>query len=1106
MPGRFALTLETPALAPPAGWEGPILDVISGVVLRQVNQAGSFTITVPMAAGDASAVKVGWRVTLRQERRGAVDSAGAAQPDVPLLYRGKVLRPTPIVDDAGATLLVLEGETFLGTLADAWIQANTVFTHQTLNAILSALLTPLGVTWEVPPRCLTDTLTIELSDMTVLAGLIKLAEATRTNLSDTFTALVRFTDEDLLPDPAINVCKDDPILRVVNLERSSLGTAAAAQAGFAVVGGTPAITFDGSELVNKLKVVGVDFDNSELTLEAAEGGNYTIHTGTGPVRNFFYIEDTASRDKYGSVESQLVRSDVKNPNDDPTSRAQAKRVLAAIATGEMLRRRSEIMTLQVDLLNGEDIYAVPGERAYVRYKGRVTRAGASTDVDLDLYCLIARRGDRVGEGGLRLVSLDLTTPELQYAVPTLPDATAVPTPRPNQLPPARDPGGGLVPIGPSNGGGGMIRGISGPGAGTGGSFGAVGQRQAAGGLQASSGAGPGVKGSFSAIGSPGAGAGNVAMRSAGMSTIGAAGGNRTLSATGGGDVGGSSGVIGRTSTGGGGNVGMRSPAGGAGVLGATGPGGGTGKSGSFSAIGSPGAGGGNAIMRSAGLGSLGGAQAAGGRTLAGIGTIGDSSASYGGGGIRAIGIPEGDASGGSASIGARAPAGGGVLGATSADAGVRGRGESAGTIGARAPSSGIKGSGAGASDGPDFGRGSLGGRQAGSDRTAPGAADRVGGPGGAPRPGGTWADDNRGARRPGGAWGKNMAEADARLTARDDLAPGGISDPYAAMPKRWGGPTVPLDPGVTKMLMEMMHGQGSYQPCCADNHTTKGPPAGPPDPTNDPGIPDPIRACYVPFSAGAVQTFRFVEKWGNGWADPGLGGDGSIHPDTDRAIVVLVSSSADPVLVVSGATPQLLRAYDSSSPANFGGDGHTWWRFYYLIPTADLIDFAGTTGVTRDVTFFRASAVLPGTGVGGIEMQFTSELTYTGSHFGEAIETASASTSAKYGDVVWMYVNSVYRSIDSITFTKEFNAPEVPFNHDFVRVNSEFVTFTPGGGDGSATDWNLSDARNDAFAAHSYTCRFTGDAVASDFPGACRILVLAASFRLTALCEQHLID
>lgn len=1193
MPGRFSLTLETPALAAPAGWEGPILDVVSASVQRQVNRAGTFTITVPMAAGDASAVKVGWRVTLRQERRGAVNSAGAAQAAVPLLYRGKVLRPTPIVNDAGATMLVLEGETFLGSLADAWIQTGTVFTHQTLNAILSSLLTPLGVTWSVPPRCTTDTITIELSDMSVLAGLIRLAEFTRTNLSDGFDGVIRFLDEDRLPDPAINVCLDDPVLRIVNLERSSLGTAAAAQAGFAIVAGVPVIAFDGSELVNKLKVVGVDFDNSELTLEGAEGGNYTIHTGAGPVRNFFYIEDTASRDKYGPVESQLVRSDVKNPNDDPLSRAQAKRVLAAIATGEMLRRRSEIMTLQVDLLNGEDIYAKPGERAYVRYKGRAIRDGATTDVDLDLFCLIARRGDRIGEGGLRLVSLDLTSPELQYAVPSLPDLTAKPTPRDNQLPPARDPGGGLVPIG-FDGAGGGIRGISGPGGGGGGTLAQVGSK-APGGLWGSTGpggAGGGGKSSAIGMGIPSSGAGNIGIRAAGMSTLGASSG------AGGGKAGGFSaiGTGGGGAGGAGGSVQAAGKSTGGGLQAASGPGGG-GKAGAFSAIGTGGGAGGgsvqaagkstgglaggNAMMRSAGLSTIGSSGDGGGAWGAvgrGVGTTGGSAqigsrapagglqgatgpgGAAGGGTSSAIGRTSGGVGGGNA---IRSNAGGGLQAGEGTDGGAGGGGTSApigrtsggggvlGSEGARgAASTGssspigtarpagqtIKGSGAGAADGPDFGLSPVGGRQGGSDRTAPGAADRVGGPGGATRTGRTWRDPGGTGPRPGGTWRDNMAHADEVLAGRDDLAPGGVSDPYAAMPKRWGGPTVPLDPAVTKYLLETMHGQGALQPCCADKHIGVGPPAGPPDPVDDPGIPTPIRACYAPFIAAAVQDFRFVNKWGEGWAAPGLGGiDGAIHPTTDRAVVVLVSSSADPVLVVTGATPTLLAAYDSSSPANFGGDGHTWWRFYYLVPTADLIDFTGTTGVTRNVTFFRAGATIVstymiettesssgggtitanrrrkrltfGTGiVDGVDYQFNSNLEYHGSSFGEAIEEASANNAGQYGDAVWFYINSVYRSIDDITFTKEFNAPEVPFNHDYALHNAEFVTFTPGGGAASATDWSLSDSRDDGFAAHSYTCRFTGDAVASDFPGACRILVLAASIRLRALCESHLID
>lgn len=305
-------------------------------------------------------------------------------------------------------------------------------------------------------------------------------------------------------------------------------------------------------------------------------------------------------------------------------------------------------------------------------------------------------------------------------------------------------------------------------------------------------------------------------------------------------------------------------------------------------------------------------------------------------------------------------------------------------------------------------------------------------------------------------------------------------------------PNIPFGTPVADMLRDSMLGRGPLQPCCADQGA---------DPTGGATPPpfDISRGCVIPWISAAVQTFRFVEKWGGVWADPGLG-DGQLHHETDRAIVTLVSSSAPVTCICSGAEVQLLAAYDSNTPANFGGDGHTWYAFYFITPTADTIDFAGTTGAFREVTFFRAAET-----IFGIQRQFTLDHQYSGAHHNQAIEIAVANQAAIFGDIVWNYINSVYRSIDNLSFTKEFNCTAIPFNHDYFRFNSEFVTFTPSGGDQSATDW-MYDTKDDSFLGHSVTCRFTAEADDNGtFPDSTRVFALNASLGLRAFCEQHLL-
>ncbi len=794
-----AIKIETPARTAPTFWDGLITQVYDATVTRSTNHAGSFSVSVPMSANQAAQVRHGWRISILDERPGEVDSAGDPFEPPHVLLGGIVRGRSPTVSEDGSIRLTLNGETFLGSLADYYLQEGSNYNSATLDFILASLLTPLGISYRVPIRCTFDTVSIEIADETLLSALYRLAELTRTNLVDTWVEEVCFFDQNDIKDPETNVNVDDDTLRVVNMERLTPDTKNAALGGFAVVSEPPDLTYNSDELANKLKVIGVDFDGSDLTLQGASGGNYTVQSAAGPLGNYYFVADSASIAKYGTVETQVVRSDFRNPNDDAVSREATRAGLLAIACGELVRRRSEFFTASFALANGRDIWVLPGERITVRYKGKAYLQDGRivTNVDIDRILLVVRRYDTIQENGVRLVKIDASSPELTYENPTLPAVTSMPTPRDTQLP--KEP--------------------------------------------------------------------------------------------------------------------------------------------------------------------------------------------------------------------------------------------------------------------------------------------------------------------------KDAKKPDA--PKKEDF--------------------VPIDPALVQQLMDQMKGTGAYEPCCAP--PTKVPPAIGDIPNGFP-MPIPVRDCYVPFVSSAVQDFRFVEKWGEGWADPGLGGiDGAIHPDTDRAVVVLVSSSADPVLVVSGASPQLLAAIDTNSPANFGGDGHTWWRFYYLVPTADLIDFAGTTGVTRNVTFFRANAVLvdrpmvietthtPGSGtiadtqhqrpanfievgvVDAVDYQFSSDLQYHGSSFGEAIEEASANQNSIFGDAVWMYVSTVYRSIDTITFDKTFHHEDTAaFDHDYSLFNAEFVTLTPGGGAASQTDWMLADPVNDGYGSHEMSIRFRGDAVASDFPGACRILVLVASIKLRALCETHLID
>jgi hypothetical protein len=220
-------------------------------------------------------------------------------------------------------------------------------------------------------------------------------------------------------------------------------------------------------------------------------------------------------------------------------------------------------------------------------------------------------------------------------------------------------------------------------------------------------------------------------------------------------------------------------------------------------------------------------------------------------------------------------------------------------------------------------------------------------------------------------------------------------------------------------------------------------------------------------------------------------------------IVFLVSSSAKPVFVVDGGNQETLVEIDSSSPTNFGGDGHTWWGAYYVTPTANVIDLTGTTGVQRFILFMRADQDLNGDGAGtygdGVDVAWETDLEYSGSHFGHATEISSADKTSRLNDLVGCWVDSVVRSIDDIHIDKEFYfGPDASqFDDSFSFHNAQPIPFEPDGGAQSSIDWCQNAPAGDG----SFVISQMVDAVASDFPGACRVLSITSGFRVRALCH-----
>jgi hypothetical protein len=251
-----------------------------------------------------------------------------------------------------------------------------------------------------------------------------------------------------------------------------------------------------------------------------------------------------------------------------------------------------------------------------------------------------------------------------------------------------------------------------------------------------------------------------------------------------------------------------------------------------------------------------------------------------------------------------------------------------------------------------------------------------------------------------------------------------------------------------------------------------------------------------------MWNFRFVDRWGLGEAPPFA--DGDLLPNRDRAICFLVSSSAQPVLTVSGGNAQALVEIDSPSPTNFGGDGHTWWGAWYITPTSHVLDFTGTTGVQRFILFMRAGSDLNGDdGAGtygdGVDVSWGTDLEYNGSMFGHATEIATADQTSRLNDLIGIWCDSVVRSIDDINIYKDFYyAPDSSiFDDSYHFHNAQPIPFEPDGGPQSSISWCQGAPGGDA----TFVLDQMVDAVASDFPGACRVLSIVSGFRVRALCS-----
>lgn len=162
-----------------------------------------------------------------------------------------------------------------------------------------------------------------------------------------------------------------------------------------------------------------------LTLEhATRTFPYEVQAGVNDDGSLYYfLEDTPSIETYGLTEMQMHRADIKNPTDSVATREAAANVLYQIAWGELLKNRSPKVFLTVPLANGDQVWAIPGDRIRVEYSGYVLVDGeVEVWEEFSGYFLVIERHEQIGEKGVRLVSLVIATPEVEIAIDGLPES------------------------------------------------------------------------------------------------------------------------------------------------------------------------------------------------------------------------------------------------------------------------------------------------------------------------------------------------------------------------------------------------------------------------------------------------------------------------------------------------------------------------------------------------------------------------------------------------------------------------------------------------------------------------------------------------------------
>jgi hypothetical protein len=173
------------------------------------------------------------------------------------------------------------------------------------------------------------------------------------------------------------------------------------------------LTEDAQEIFNRVIPVGSGQGVSQLTIENATSGSYTVQSGLNQDgSSYYYIEDATSVAQYGVIERVLNLSNIRPISNNDTDILNAKNALKIAGETFLTRSLEPRLSYNVPLITlGESVQV--GDTIRVVYRG-VVDGYKFVDVDTDLNILGIRRR-RTARSGASPVSITVSTGDVRPA-------------------------------------------------------------------------------------------------------------------------------------------------------------------------------------------------------------------------------------------------------------------------------------------------------------------------------------------------------------------------------------------------------------------------------------------------------------------------------------------------------------------------------------------------------------------------------------------------------------------------------------------------------------------------------------------------------------------